>query len=424
MSDKRIKIKGGAEYCFRSLAGRNSTAVGIWIREGARHEPARFKGIAHYLEHLLFKGSRKYSYRKIKEKIEGCGGQLNGFTSQEATCYYARVLNRNVSTTLDILLDMVMDPLLKETDIKKERKVIHEEINMYNDMPSARVMSILDAMLWPADPLGIDVIGTPETVDAISRDDLLAFKKKFYRPANMVVTVCGQEAVEIFDVIKDRLESPEKSIKKEQNRHRILIPRGFQIEKEIKPFNQSHIAIGFPGMDYNSKDKYVMEVIHTVLGANMSSRLFESLREKKGLAYDVSTSTRKYADTGAFMIHCGLDGANLHTATKLIFRETDIIRNEPVPARELKRAQDYMLGNLLMNFESSLSNMLYVGESIVARDKIHDYNYIEDRILSVTPDDILRVARDIFRYDHAKAAVVTNNNDEHLEEKLKRCLDG
>lgn len=423
MVDERLTFSNGAEYSFKSLADRNSTAVGIWVREGARNEPSEFKGIAHYLEHLLFKGSQKYSYRKIKEEIEGRGGQLNGFTSQEATCYYARVLNRNVDKTLDILLDMVMNPLLKKSDIDRERQVIHEEINMYNDMPSAKVMSILDLMLWPKDPLGIDVIGTQDSVDRIDAMALSEFRDQFYHPENIVVTVCGSDSKNIKNIIEEKVHSKSKKISSDVSKRKFIkVPKGRLIQKEIKPFNQTHMALGFAGVDYFSKDRFTLELIHTILGANMSARLFESLREKHGLAYDISTSTRKYKNTGAFMVHCGLDGANTLLAFKLVIKELDKIKAKTVSKRELKRAQDYIVGNLLMNFESSLSNMLYIGESIVARNKVFGFDYIEKNIMAVTPEDILRVAAKIFDYNYMKIALVTNNKDDSLESKLMACI--
>lgn len=418
MVDERIILENGVEFCFKKLNDRNSSAVGIWVKEGARSEPTEHKGIAHYLEHLLFKGSTKYSYRKIKEEIEGKGGQLNGFTSQESTCYYARVLNKNIPKTLDILLDMVVNPLLKESDIERERQVILEEINMYNDMPGARVMSLIDELLWPKDPLGIDVIGSEESVKAIDKKAIYDFKDRFYHPQNIVVTICGSDNDKLKEMILDKVKKGDDLIKDDVKKSKVKIPKGFSYSKEIKPFNQTHLAMAFPGVDYFSKDRYVVELIHTILGANMSARLFESLREKRGLAYDVSTMTRKYSNTGAFMVHCGLDASKRELAVDLTIKELVKIKTKLVPNRELKRAKDYILGNLLMNFESTLNSMLYVGESIIARGKIISYEEIEQAILKVSPEDIKRVAEKIFDFKYMKVAEVTNQATEDFESKI------
>lgn len=420
MVDERLILDNGVEFCFKELKDRNSSAVGIWVKEGARCEPIEHKGIAHYLEHLLFKGSDNYSYRQIKEEIEGKGGQLNGFTSQESTCYYARVLNKNIPKTLDILLDMVVNPLLKESDIERERQVILEEISMYNDMPAARVISLIDILLWPKDPLGIDVIGSEQSVEAIDKAAMLSFKERFYHPENIVVTVCGRDSKGLRSLIENKVNVAKPLNKENSKKKKVKIPKGFKYSREIKPFNQTHLAMAFPGMDCFAKDRYTLELIHTILGANMSARLFESLREKRGLAYDVSTMTRKYSNTGAFMIHCGLDASKRELAVELTIKELDKIKDKLVPAKELKRAKDYILGNLLMNFESTLNSMLYVGESIISKGRVMTYEQIEQAILKVSPEDIKRVANKIFDYQYMKVAEVTNQPSEDFESKIRK----
>jgi predicted Zn-dependent peptidase len=420
MVDERLILSQGIDYMFVSMPQRQSTAVGVWVKEGGRSEPGRYKGIAHFMEHLLFKGSRRYSYRKIKEEVEGKGGQLNGFTAQEATCYYARVLNRNVDRTLDVLLDMVLNPLLKESDVERERQVVLEEINMYNDMPSSRVFSLLDTAVWPYDPLGQDVIGTPETVGRVTRDTLRQFKQRVYVPRNLAIVISGVAPRDLQGVVSRALDGSSRG-RAVSFRANPEIPRGFTCLKEVKPFNQTHLAMAFPGVDARSEDRFSLELLHTVLGSNMSSRLFESVREKRGLAYDVSTSVRRYCDTGVFNIHCGLDARNAVKAFKLIVAELDRMRNEPVPARELKRAREYLLGSLLVSLESPTSVMLYVGDSIVCREDVLTYRQLEERIMAVTADDILALARRIFDYDYCKSAIVTNE-DADYEQAFRRIV--
>jgi len=414
MVDERLTLKPGIEYIFSSLPQRQSTAVGVWVRQGGRNEPGRYKGIAHFMEHLLFKGSTRYSYRRIKEEIEGKGGQLNGFTSQEAVCYFARVLNRNVDRALDVLLDMVLNPLLKESDVERERQVILEEIKMYNDLPSSRVFSLLDTSVWPSDPLGQDVIGTPETVGRVKTSTLQQFRQQVYVPKNISIVVCGSAPASLQKTLDRALGRTSRGRGRTPSiRFDPLIPRGFTCLKEVKSFNQTHLALAFPGVGARSDDRFTLELLHTVLGSNMSSRLFESVREKRGLAYDVSTSIRRYSDAGVFNVHCGLDARNAVKAFKLIVAEIDRIRCEKVSARELGRAREYLLGSLLVSLESPSNVMLYIGDSIVCGEEVMTYGQLEERIMAVTAEDILKLSRSIFDYDFCKTAIVTNEDADY-----------
>jgi predicted Zn-dependent peptidase len=421
MLDERIVLPNGVEFCFKRMHDRFSSAVGVWVKEGARCEPKKYKGIAHYLEHLLFKGSKSYSYRKIKEEIEGKGGQLNAFTAQETTCYYARVLNKNIEPTLDILLDMVAVPLLKESDIERERQVIFEEINMYDDMPSSRVGNLVDKLLWPTDPLGIDVIGTQQSVAATDRAALTAFQSKFYRPTNIVVVLAGETTEQVKAIIAKRFPGT-RARPTMKPQPKVAVPKGFVFDREIKQFQQTHMAVAFPGVDHHSRERFAMELLHTVLGGNMSSRLFESLREKRGLVYDVGTSSRKFTNTGSFMVHCGLEASHTKTAYELIMKEIHKIKTKPVPAAELRRAKDYLVGNMLIHFESTLNTMLYIGESIVVKESVAPIEKMREKFLGITADEILEAAQKHLDYDHMKVAVVTNQNDPRLEDDMRACV--
>lgn len=415
---ERMKFKSGLEVVFRCFSERDSSAIGLWVKEGARREAFQLKGIAHFLEHLLFKGSRKYSYRKIKQEIEGRGGQLNGFTSQEVTCYFAKVLNKNVERALDILSDMVTAPLLLPEDIERERRVVLEEIKMYNDMPSSRVVSLLDSILWPGQPLGKNVLGTEDSLRRIKREDLEEFRKRFYQPRNIILVICSSSLPSLRG-LKKKFSSLKNYPLRRLKRAKTY--KGLSLKEETTSFEQTHINLGFPAFSYFHPQRFVLELIHIILGANMSSRLFESVREKRGLAYEISSSVRRYRDTGAFTIHCGLDSKALLKVFRVIIKELERLKKEPVSTSELKRAKDYLWGNFLMSQEVVLNSMFYIGESMCIRGRVMEFSEMEERIFKVSACQIRDLARKIFSYDKLKIAVISNQKDciKHLKRSLR-----
>ncbi|MFC1515008.1 M16 family metallopeptidase [Candidatus Omnitrophota bacterium] len=413
---ERIRFSSGLELAFRRFKDLKSASIGIWVRRGACTEPLKYKGIAHYLEHLLFKGSRRYSHKKIKQQIEGRGGQLNAFTSQEITCYFAKTLDKNTSITLDVLSDMVTSPLLRKQDIDKERGVILEEIRMYNDMPSSRVSTMLDSLMWGKHPLGIDVIGSTETVKRVDQKSLRDFKRTFYRPSNVIVVVCGPEIPPDF----------KKKILKRFNHDSkgpttAVFPKakfsaGFKLKEEVTSFEQSHLSLGFPAFSYFDEQRYALEIAHVILGANMSSRLFEEIREKRGLAYEVATGIRKHRHAGAFIIHCGLEAKNVSLAFKVILDQLKKIKHKGVGRLELSRAKDYLLGNLSISLESTLNSMFYIGESLCSRNRVIGYKEVEKKIRSISAAEVRAVCRKVLSYDTLKVAIVTNRKKSYASE--------
>lgn len=418
---KRLKLKLGLELAFKDFPQDESCSVGVWIKRGARSEPIRIKGVAHFLEHLLFKGTKKYSHKDITRDIEGRGGQLNGFTSQEVTCYFAKVLRKNLSKALDVLSDMVAFPLLKQEDINRERGVVLEEIKMYRDMPSSRVSSILDSLLWGSHPLGIDVIGLEDTVSKITAIDMRSFQMASYRPSNIAIVICGRDMG--FEIYEEAV----KKFSLQRYGKRMPLPKfsspkvypGFKFSQEITSFEQTHISLGFKGLKVSDKDRFILDLINIILGGNMSSRLFESIREKLGLAYEISTSVKKFADTGAFIVHCGLEARNLLLALEVIAKELVRMKNFNVGRKELSRAKDYCLGGLAMSFENNLNTMSYIGESLCKTGRVLTFKELERRISSVTVSEIKSLAEKVFCLDKAKVALVTNENRDFKPESEK-----
>lgn len=416
-----IEDINGAKFIFSPLDGVETASVGIFFRVGSRFEKARIKGVAHFLEHMVFKGSKRYSHLQIKREIEGRGGTINAFTSQEVTGYYIHILTKNLYPSLSIILDMVYHPLLKEDDIRKERNVILEEIKMYDDLPSSRAAAILDSLLWPHHPLGEEVIGRVETVKAVQRADLAEFGRRNYLPSHMVMSFSGNGNRE--KIVKALL-----TYISGYHRTPALVSaapgklRSLAIKTEKKSLEQTHLCVGFRSFPYASPYRISLQLLNIILGANMSSRLFEELREKKSLCYDISTELRRYRDSGAFVIHTGLDKSMVVEALKTIVKVLDTIRQKVVSPRELLRAKDYLLGQIVMTLEHPQSRMFYFAEQYLALNKIYAIDIIKKDIAEVTPQLIRKVAREIFDFGTMCISCV-GNIEEGLEYKLRKTIN-
>ena len=404
---QKAVLDNGLRIVTHKMPGRSSAALGIWIGVGGRYEDNTNKGIAHLLEHLCFKGAGKYSALEIKETIEGVGGSLNAFTSEEFTCYLAKLIVRHLPLALDVLSDMVLAPLLTEKDMEKEKAVILEEIKMYRDLPQAYVNELLDELLWPAHPLGMNLAGTPESVRALSRSQVSSFCRDFYHPENIVVSVSGD--IEHQKIIKYLSKAFSKSKARPALKFKPA-PENRQEAARVKFFTkdteQSHLAMAYLGYKRNHPDRHAMGLLHIVLGANMSSRLFNEVREKKGLAYEIGTQARYFYDTGAFFVHAGVDNRKIASAVSTILKEMEKITKFKVRKDEFTRAKEYYTGQLLMSLEDTLDHMLWVGEQEIALRRIKSQQDILAEVRKVAIEDLKRVAKDIFRNNNLSLAVI------------------
>ena len=410
----------GTDLIFSPIKNIETASLGVFLRIGSRFEKSSTKGIAHFLEHMLFKGSKNYSCRKIKQEIEGRGGALNAFTSQEITGYYAHFLNKNLPKTLDILLDMVLSPLLKAADINKERRVILEEIKMYNDLPASRVTVLLDNLIWKDHPLGQEIIGHTSTVGKINRSDLQEFKNKYYSPSNMVISFSGDYPKDkIIRLIRSKLQKTSKKINIKT--FAPSVSGGLRIKCERKEIEQTHLCLGFRGISCVHPQRLVAQLTHVILGANMSSRLFEELREKKSLCYDVSTEVRKYKDSGAFVVHLGLDKSRIEVALLSILKELKKIKNEKVSSKELSRAKDYLLGHVAMALERPQGKMFYAADNHINIGKIYDLAEVKKKIQAITADQVQALSNKMFQFKDLCISCV-GNIEADLEAKIEEII--
>lgn len=403
---KKTVLENGLKITAHQMGSMQSVALGIWIKTGGRYETARYKGIAHYLEHLVFKGSKKYSCRSIKESIEGIGGSLNGFTSEELTCYLVKLPKLHLDLAVDILSDMSINPLLDQKEITKERTVILEEAKMYKDLPQSYVYELLDELMWPGQPLGTTIIGTPESINRINKQELSLFKNQYYVPSNIVVSVAGsfeynkflKHIKHIFSPLKSGVRSRFVGVKETQGRP--------QLKLLHKDTEQTHLALGFHGVKREDPLKYALGLLHIILGANMSSRLFNEVREKKGLAYEIGTQVKYFQDTGAFIVHAGIDNRKVNQALGLILQELEKTKEKLVSNDEFRRAKDFYLGQLALSLEDTLDHMLWIGESTASIGKVYSLQDTIQKVNQVKREDIRSAAGYIFKEKSLNAAMI------------------
>jgi len=403
---KRSKLKNGLRIITKPIKQAQSVSLGIWINTGGRYEADSQKGISHYLEHLLFKGSKKYSCRSIKESIEGVGGSLNAFTSEELTCYLVKIPSRYQSAAFDILSDMVINPSLNQEDIDKERTVILEELKMYRDLPQSYVYELLDELLWPDQPLGTPIIGTVESINSINRNTLKDYQAGHYTPGNIVVSAAGSVS---HDLLVKKV-SAKFSASKTAQLNKFIPVKESQNKPQLKIFHketeQTHMALGFQALKRDHPLRHAQAILHIILGANMSSRLFNEVREKRGLAYEIGTGVKRYHDTGAFLVHAGIDNLKVEDCLGVIFQELGKIRKTLVAKDEFKRAKEFLLGQLSLALEDTMEYMLWMGESVACLDKAYTLEQITKEIKKVSMQDVRRVASEIFDNQKINLALI------------------
>ena len=420
---KKTVLPNGLKLITHKMRQRNSIALGFWFKVGGRYESDIEKGVAHFLEHIVFKGSKKYSCQGIKETVEGVGGSFNAFTSEEQTCFYAKIPSKYLVQTFDVLADMTVYPKISKADVEKEKTVILEEIKMYRDLPQYFVLEALDELLWPNHPLGKNLAGSEKSVGDMINNDLKSFFSRHYGPSNMVIAACGDlEHKEIEVLVKEyflKLQAVQSFKYLSANKEKHNKPKVKFINKKIE---QMHIALGVLAFDENSKDRYALGLLSTILGGNMSSRLFNELREKRGLAYSVYTSIKLLSDTGAFGVRAGVDPNKAFETIDLMIKELDKIASRKVKDDELVRAKEYLLGQLSLNLEDTMEHMLWIGESIIARDKIEKRLEIIKEFEKIGPSDLLRVAKDVLRKKGFQLAIVGPHKKE-IESRIKSLFN-
>ncbi|MBI4227932.1 MAG: insulinase family protein [Candidatus Omnitrophica bacterium] len=388
------------------MAQMESVALGVWMAAGGRYESARLCGVSHFLEHVMFKGTLTRTARQIKEQIEGLGGSMNAFTDVELTCLYAKVPARHAAIALEVLLDMALHPRLTAGDIERERQVILEEIKMCLDTPMQYVQDLLGTVMWPRHPLGMFLAGTPASVRRIRRRDLTAYWRRFYTPANMVVAAAGPLSHRLLVEQVSALVGRVPPGRAQRFRRASHGQRRARWDCTVKDTEQTHAALGFHAFPRNHPHIHGLNLLHVILGGNMSSRLFHQVREVRGLAYDIGSQIKRYRDTGSFTVSAGVEPKKFLQALRVILEELRRVRREPVTSDEFARAQEFYTGQLVLALEDTVDHMLWVGESELMLERIVPVERILDEVRRARPADVTRAAREVLLPARRNLAVI------------------
>ncbi len=421
ISERAEKLPSGVGLIMHPQPQAVSVAIGIWARIGGRYEQPQKAGISHFVEHLLFKGTRKYSCEQLKQHIEGVGGSLNGFTGEEFTCYMAKVPHLHTHRALKVLADMVLHSRFAPADIEKEREVILEEIRMYEDTPGQHVHDLFSALLWPNHPLGTLLSGTLDTVKGISQKELVGYWRKRYQTNNLLVACVGNFEPEKMRQAVSRIFPKAKAGRLPRFARAPRFRPGPHIRIWNKKTEQVHLCLGTPAVARTHPSRFATELLHVLLGANMSSRLFREVREKRGLVYEIGTHIKRFADTGAFVVSAGCDPGKVLPTVKTIFAELSRIRKNTVSSAELSRAKEYYAGQLIMGLEDPMDHMLWIGEQAIAVGRATRPKALLKHLEKVSRQDIRRVARQLFETPKIHMAVVGPLSEPAISELKAAC---
>jgi predicted Zn-dependent peptidase len=393
---RRTTLPNGLIVLTEKMDHIRSVAMGVWIRAGSRHETQDVNGVSHFVEHMVFKGTKSRSAQLIAREVDAIGGNLDAFTGKETVCFNIKVLDEHVPVALDVLSDLVLNPVFASDEITRERGVILEEIKMDEDNPDYLVHEIFTQAFWKDHPLGRPILGTKETVKRFERDTLCNFYGQRFHGGNMIFSAAGNIDHDTFvEQVTRRFES----LPAGESLTTTVPPKTAAriILKNKKALEQVQLCLGVPAPRIADESRYVTLVLNTILGGGMSSRLFQTVREERGLAYSIYSDLNPYSDTGSLCVYAGTSSDKAVQVVQLVMEQFRRLKTEPLPADELRRAKDQLKGNLLLSLESSMARM-----SNLARQQMH-FNYffgmdeILNKVESISEDQVLAMANQLFQ---------------------------
>jgi predicted Zn-dependent peptidase len=411
---RMTKLENGITVISERMDAVRSVAIGVWFAVGSRDESPDEAGMSHFMEHMMFKGTPTRSAAEISETFDRLGAELNAFTSKEYTCYYARVLDEHVPMALEVLSDMVCNASLAEEACTSEREVVIEEIARMEDTPDDRIHELFGNTLWPSHPIGLPILGSRESVAGFGQVESAAFRTRHYLTGNTVVAAAGSiDHDALVAYVREHLVLPEGPRSERPEAESAGASRLSVLEKETE---QTHICYGVSCLNAHHDDRFALSIIDTILGGGMSSRLFQEIREKRGLAYAVYSFHALYQDTGQFAIYAGTRPSNCEQVVNMIRDEVDRVCANGVTPEELDRAQSSIMGHLVLGLESTRNRMTRLGKNEVTGGEMLSVDEIVRRISDVTLDDVSRVSADILKGERVLAVIgpVTASDLEHL----------
>lgn len=416
------RLPNGLRVATAEMPHMTSVSLGIWAGAGSRYEPAPLNGASHFIEHMLFKGTRRRSPLEISQAVEGIGGYLNAFTSEESTCFYSKARHECFGDLLDVLTDMYLHSRFAPEDIRKEREVIKEEVAQYYDEPQQYVLELLNALQWPAQPLGRPITGTFETLEALNRRRLTSFLHEHYRAGNTLICAAGRithrQALKAVRAVAGKFASGAPPHFPPANAR----PQGPVVHLHWRKTEQTQFALGLRTCSRHDPARWALRLLSVVLGENMSSRLFQKLREDSGMTYAIQSSVSFFADTGDLVIAGGLDAEKLGPALEAIWKELEDLATRPLRPAELRHARDYLLGQIDLSLENTESQMMNLGEQCLGLDGFLTPAQVKAALSRVSAAEMRAVAARFFRPERCSLAVISS--DKSLGRLALRELPG
>lgn len=389
----RTTLPNGLRVLTEAMPAVRSATVGIWADVGSSVESRERRGISHLVEHMLFKGTQRRTARQIAETMDGVGGDLNAFTDKETTCYYAKVIDRHIPLALDVLADMFVHSIFDPQELSKEQKVVLEEIKMYEDSPDDLIHDVFLQTMWRGSSLGEPTIGFADTVVQITPDDLRAHMRAHYAPNSVVVAAAGNVEHERFvELVSEQLSTFEGTCILPEPERPAATPA---TNVRYKDSEQAYVVVGTRGIDVRDERRYALSLLDTVLGGGMSSRLFQEIREKRGLVYSVYSFQAAYRAAGLFGVYAGTSPSNVQSCIDLIVEQFARICSAPIDEREFQLAKEHIKGNLTLSLESTSSRMIRLGRNEFAFGRNVTAEEIERRIDAVTATEVQELASEL-----------------------------
>src|SRR6266851_1384448 len=406
---KRELLPNGLIVLSEEMSHIRSISIGIWMRTGSRDETPEINGISHFTEHMVFKGTTSRTARDIARQVDSIGGNMDAFTGKETICFNIKVLDEHLPIAIDILSDLVLNPIFTPNDIAREKGVILEEIKMDEDNPDYLVHEIFTQNFWKDDPLGKPILGTKDTVRSFEQENLFEFYRRRFVPNNMIISGAGNLNHERFvDLIKSRFMDLKP------------VPNGFHhpapavtpriVTRNKKSLEQVQLCLGVPSHPISHEKRYVSYVLNTVLGGGMSSRLFQKIREEQGLVYSIYSDLSPYRDTGCLMVNAGTSVESARKVVDSVLAEFRDLKNSPLPQEELRRAKDQLKGNLMLGLESSTARMSNLARQAMYFDKFFTLDEISAQIEAVTAEEVSRMADELFQTERIAITILGNVN--------------
>jgi len=393
---RRTVLPSGLIVLTERMEHVRSVAMGVWMRAGSRHELPELNGISHFVEHMVFKGTKSRSAQRIAREVDAIGGNLDAFTGKETICFNVKVLDDHVPTALDVLSDLVLNPVFATEEIARERGVILEEIKMDEDNPDTLVHEIFTQNFWRGHPLGKPILGTRETVRSFEQNTLLRFYEERFLGGNMVFSAAGNLEHDSFvELVTRHFGSLGPGRVSSDTAVPQVTPRINLRNK--KSLEQVQLCLGVQSPPVADESRYITLLLNTILGGGMSSRLFQTVREERGLVYAIYSDLNPYRDTGALCVYAGTSADRAVQVIDLIMEEFRRLKTEPLQPDELRRAKDQLKGNLLLSLESSMSRMSNLARQQMYFERFFGLNEILDRVEGVTEEQVMAMAAELFQ---------------------------